>query len=76
MTLEEIKADEDVVAFRDAVNNVGKKGESGRFSVGNGGYDYTKPFSEQIKDWKKGIIPKNDSLLVGTTPDILQNIRI
>ncbi len=37
-------------------------------------YDYTKSFAEQIEDYKNGIIPKYDTLLVGSTPKILQEI--
>ena len=37
-------------------------------------YDYTKSFAQQIDDWMKGKIPKNDSLLVGKTPAIFQKI--
>lgn len=37
-------------------------------------YDYAKSFEEQIDDWKKGLIPKRDSLLVGGTPEVFKNI--
>lgn len=37
-------------------------------------YDYTKSFAQQIDDWMKGKIPKNDSLLIGKTPAIFQKI--
>lgn len=37
-------------------------------------YDYTKSFAEQVEDWKKGLIPTNDSLLVGATPDVFKQI--
>lgn len=40
------------------------------------GYDYGKPFSEQIDDWKKGKIPSNDALLVGTTPNVFQDLGL
>ncbi len=35
-------------------------------------YDYTKSFAEQINDWKQGLIPQNDSLLVSGTPEVLK----
>lgn len=37
-------------------------------------YDYTKPFSQQIEDWKAGKIPERDSLLVSGTPEVMQKI--
>ena len=37
-------------------------------------YDYSKSFAEQIDDYKKGIIPRNDTLLVSGTPEIWQNV--
>lgn len=37
-------------------------------------YNYNKTFAEQIEDWKKGLIPENDSLLVGSTPEIFKQI--
>ena len=37
-------------------------------------YDYSKPFAEQVDDWISGIIPKQDTLLLGGTPDILKKI--
>ena len=40
------------------------------------GYDYTKPFYEQISDVKSGLLPSEDSLLIGTTPDVLTRIGL
>ena len=37
-------------------------------------YDYTKPFSQQLEDWKAGKIPERDSLLVSGTPEVMQKI--
>ncbi|MCR5451361.1 MAG: hypothetical protein K6F00_01885, partial [Lachnospiraceae bacterium] len=34
------------------------------------GYDYSKSFVEQIDDYKKGKIPKYDTLIVSGTPDL------
>ena len=39
-------------------------------------YDYSKPFAEQVEDWKNGKIPKGDALLVGRTPEILRQIGL
>lgn len=39
-----------------------------------GGYDFSKSFAQQIDDWIAGKIPKNDSLLVGKTPEVFQKI--
>ena len=38
------------------------------------GYDYTKSFEQQLEDWKDGKIPKNDTLLVGATPEVFKGI--
>lgn len=37
-------------------------------------YDYTKPFSEQIDDYKARKIPKNDTFIVSGTPKIWQGV--
>ena len=37
-------------------------------------YDFTKSFEEQINDWKKGIFPQRDSLLLGATPQIWEKV--
>ena len=37
-------------------------------------YDYSKSLAEQIDDYKKGIIPRNDTLLVSGTPEIWQKV--
>lgn len=41
-----------------------------------GGYDYTKPFADQLTDFQNGKIPMDDALVVGRTPDILQKIGL
>lgn len=33
-------------------------------------YDYQKSFNEQIEDYKNGVFPENDSLLLGATPEV------
>lgn len=38
------------------------------------GYDYTRSFEQQLEDWKDGKIPKNDTLLVGATPEVFKGI--
>ena len=37
-------------------------------------YDFTKPFAEQVDDWKAGKIEKNDTLVVGSTPEVFQKV--
>lgn len=39
-------------------------------------YDYTKSFAEQIEDYKKGLFPQNDTLVVGATPNVLLKIGL
>lgn len=38
------------------------------------GYDFTKPFAEQVKDWWKGDFPYGESLIVGGTPELFRKI--
>ena len=53
-----------------------KKAENGtKYATGsNSGYDYTKPFYQQVEDYKNGLFPKDDSLLLGETPDVFKSI--
>lgn len=37
-------------------------------------YDYSKPFDQQIDDYKAGKIPKGDTLVIGATPEVFQKI--
>ena len=37
-------------------------------------YDYSKSFAEQIDDYKKGLIPQNDTLLVSGTPEVWKKV--
>ncbi len=39
-------------------------------------YDYSKSFAEQIEDYKNGKFPKNDTFIVGKTPDVLVKIGL
>lgn len=47
-----------------------------RFSKQLDIYDYSKSFSEQIEDYKNGIIPKYDTLVVGKTPEVFTKIGL
>lgn len=50
-------------------------GTGARYSLkARGVYDYSKSFAEQIADYEAGKIPKNDTLLVGKTPEVFQKI--
>ena len=40
----------------------------------NAKYDFTKPFYEQVEDWKNGKFPVGDSLMIGETPEVFQKI--
>lgn len=39
-------------------------------------YDYSKSFAEQVEDYKNGMIPERDTLLLGRTPELLNKIGI
>lgn len=41
---------------------------------GSSRYDYSKSFAEQVDDWLAGEIPTNDTLILGGTPQIYQDI--
>ena len=58
----------------DGQKNNAREGE--RFSSRSSAtqYDYSKSFEEQVADYKKGLIPKGDTLLVGKTPDVFLGI--
>ncbi len=47
-----------------------------RYSKNLDKYDYSKSFSEQIEDYKNGIIPKYDTLVVGKTPEVFTKIGL
>ncbi len=40
----------------------------------NRSYDFSKPFAQQIDDYRKGLIPKSDTLVIGGTPEIFKDI--
>lgn len=51
-------------------------GNAVRYSKNLTKYDYSKSFSEQIEDYKNGIIPKYDTLVVGKTPEVFTKIGL
>lgn len=50
------------------------KAEGGKNSDRTASYDFSKSFAEQIEDYKKGIFPRNDTLIVRDTPEVLRKI--
>ena len=53
----------------------GSRESGARFAKSNY-YDYSKSFEEQIDDWKNGIFPHIDTLVVGATPTVFQRIGL
>jgi hypothetical protein len=51
-------------------------GNAVRYSKNLTKYDYSKSFSEQIEDYKNGIIQKYDTLVVGKTPEVFTKIGL
>lgn len=50
-------------------------GDSVAFSRGNDkSYDFSKSFGEQIDDYKNGVFPRNDTLVVRDTPEVFREI--
>lgn len=54
--------------------------QSARYSENAAGasniYDYSKSFGEQVDDWLAGKIPRVDTLLIGGTPHLYQQIGL
>ena len=55
-------------------NTAENSGVKRQASIANGTYDYTKSFEEQLDDWIKGKVPQRDSLLIGGTLKVMQEI--
>lgn len=49
-------------------------GNAVRYSKNLTKYDYSKSFSEQIEDYKNGVFPYNDTLIVRGTPKVFQDV--
>ena len=75
----------DTAALEDIYNRMVQMAENGAqerqaektsFSVKeeNEHYDHSKPFIQQVDDLLEGKVPKDDALLIGGTPDVLQKI--
>lgn len=64
-----------VETIKNTTGNGGVK-RSSQMNVKGGQYDYSKPFSQQLEDYKNGIIPAGDTLIVGPTPDVLRGIGL
>ena len=39
-------------------------------------YDFSKSFAEQIDDYKAGVFPQNDTLIVGATPEVFLKVGL
>lgn len=74
----QVKAHEDWMTVQAAIGT--QERVEGRVMMqaksGTQKYDYSKPFAEQIADYKAGLIPKNDSLRVGATPEVFRKIGL
>ena len=56
------------------LDKINTTGEGGVKNKSSNKYDYTKPFAQQIDDYKHGLIPRGDTLLIGGTPKVYQSI--
>ena len=63
------EASENVTEIKNTATNSGVEKHSAKAN-----YDYSKPFEQQIDDYKNGLIPKSDTLVLGGTPEVYQNI--
>lgn len=70
---EEILAKGTVEQTAEAVEAV--EGQELKYSNRNS-YDFSKPFAQQVDDWKNGQFPTGDSLLVGRTPELYRKIGL
>ena len=50
------------------------RGEVSGAGIEQHSYDYSKPFEQQVDDWKAGKIPQKDTLVVGATPKVFQKV--
>lgn len=50
------------------------RGEVSGARIEQHSYDYSKPFEQQVDDWKTGKIPPKDTLVVGATPKVFQKV--
>ncbi len=67
----------DVYRESSTTNNTTENNGGVRYSLSQQNvYDYSKPFAQQIDDYKSGKIPNRDTLLVGGTPDVYQSIGL
>ena len=61
--------------YRDGTGNGNAELDGGlKFDNSKASYDYSKPFSQQVDDYKNNLIPQGDSLIVGPTPDVWKKI--
>ena len=58
----------------DEAKRFDSKNEDIRYSREQEKYDYSKPFAEQVDDWKQGKIPKYDTLIIGATPTAFRKV--
>ncbi len=78
---EQIKS-ADAVTYDDAGNaiplserfNMGKKDI--RYALDTDYYDYSRSFAQQIDDYVAGKFPRNDTFVLGKTPDIFQKVGL
>ena len=60
-------------AYRTEIKN--PTGDGGvEYSVNSNDYDYTKPFAQQLSDFRNGVFPERDTFVLGGTPTVLKNI--
>ena len=72
----------DAVTYDDAGNaiplserfNMGKKDI--RYALDTDHYDYSRSFAQQIDDYVAGKFPRNDTFVLGKTPDIFQKVGL
>ena len=59
-------------------NSISEKAQDDakKFSLKSDRYDYSKTFAQQIEDYKNGKLPQYDTLIVGPTPEVLQNVGL
>ena len=69
-------ADTRVEAATDSDAGTKKAAQDGgvKYQARTSGYDFSKSFEEQVDDFKKGLFPKKDTLLIGGTPDVFQKV--
>ncbi len=55
---------------------IAEKGGMQKYSLNEDWYDYSRSFAQQVEDYAKGNMTEGDTLVVGKTPEVFQQIGL